>query len=135
LEKSLLPLIDEQDRLIENLLGDQNLIFQQDNTPIHTSKKTSIFLEQNGLKTLSWPANSPCLNPIENLWHILKRGIWKKWYTQRHHYSRAVTSYDLKKLCQDAWMTLDSGILKLLLESMPKRVQAVISADGGHIKY
>jgi hypothetical protein len=71
LEKSLLPLIDEQDGLIENLLGDRNLIFQQDNAPIHTSKKTLIFLEQNGLKTLSWPANSPDLNPIENLWHTV----------------------------------------------------------------
>ena len=49
--------------------------FQQDNTPAHTARATQLFLQGNNIQTLPWPALSPDLNPIEQLWAYLKRQI------------------------------------------------------------
>ena len=46
-----------------------DVIFQQDNAPVHKSKIISNFFQENKWKVLEWPLyNNPDLNPIENLW-------------------------------------------------------------------
>ncbi len=51
----------------------KDLIFQQDLAPAHTAKSTKSWLNDHGVGALDWSANSPDLNPIENLWGIVKR--------------------------------------------------------------
>ena len=57
--------------------ADGDCIFQQDLAPCHTSKKMRTFFEEKDVTILDWPANSLDLNPIENLWAIIKRRIEK----------------------------------------------------------
>ncbi len=51
----------------DKLYGDADFIFQQDLAPAHTAKGTKSWFNDHGVTVLDWPANSPDLNPIENL--------------------------------------------------------------------
>ncbi len=68
LEHFMLPSADQ-------LFKDADFIFQQDLAPAHTTKSTKSWLNDHGVGVLDWPANSPDLNPIENL--VLSRGKWE----------------------------------------------------------
>jgi len=50
-------------------------IFQQNLAPCHCSKKVKKFLSDNNIEVLKWPGDSPDLNPIENLWAIIKKEL------------------------------------------------------------
>ncbi len=60
LEHFVLPSADK-------LYGDADFIFQQDLAPAHTAKGTKSWFNGHGVTVFDWPANSPDLNPIENL--------------------------------------------------------------------
>ncbi len=62
----------------DQLFKDADFIFQQDLAPVHTAKSTKSWLNDHGVGVLDWPANSPDLNPIENLWGIVKRKMRNK---------------------------------------------------------
>ncbi len=68
LEHFMLPSADQ-------LFKDADFIFQQDLAPAHIVKSTKSWLNDHGVGVLDWPANSPDLNPTENLWGIVKRKI------------------------------------------------------------
>ena len=77
---------------------------------------------------MDWPSSSPDLNPIENVWSILK---------QRVHSGELYLSIDslketIQRICEDPEMT---SICQSVIESMPKRIMACLAAKGGLTKY
>jgi hypothetical protein len=69
--------------------------------------------------------NSPDLNPIENLWKILKD-------TVQHGSICPKNTSDLRVVIARGWKIISGQKLLLLCHSMPTRLQAVIEASGGH---
>ena len=54
----------------------RGFIFQQDNCSIHVAKKSKKYFEEAKISLLEWPARSPDLNPIENVWEMISRIVY-----------------------------------------------------------
>ncbi len=119
LEHFMLPAADQ-------LYGDADFIFQQDLAPAHSAKATSIWFKDHGIPVLNWPANSPDLNPIENLWGIVKRKM---------RYARPNNAEELKATIRETWALITPEQCHRLINSMPRRIATVIQAKGAPTKY
>ncbi len=84
-------------RSADKLYGDADFIFQQDLAPAHTAKGTKSWFNDHDVTVLDWPANSPDLNPKENLWGIVKRKMRD---------TRPNNSDDLKASIKETWSSL-----------------------------
>ncbi len=119
LEHFMLPSTDK-------LYGDADFIFQQDLAPAHTAKGTKSWLNDHGVTVLDWPANSPELNPIENLWGIVKRKMRD---------TRPNNADELKATVKETLASIPPQQCHKLITSMPRRIEAVIKAKGAPTKY
>ena len=104
------------------------LIFQQDNDPKHTSGLATDWFIKQDIEVLDWPAQSPDLNPIEHLWFLLKQRL--KCYNVPPK-----GTHELWDRVVVEWNRIEAGECQRLIESMPRRVAAVIKAKGGSTKY
>jgi transposase len=104
-------------------MGLSEYIFQQDNDPKYTAKLTTRFLDGKGIKTLPWPAQSPDMNPIENLWGLIKAKIGEKC-------PRNIN--ELKQVILEEWNNIGPKMCQKYAESFRKRTKELLKARGGH---
>jgi transposase len=97
-----------------------------DNDPKHTSKKTAAFFEQNNVPNTFLPPKSPDLNIIENVWSMLD---------QRVKSIAVKTKANFQKQLPKLWDQIPQVNISNCVDSMQRRLQAIISAKGGHTKY
>lgn len=81
-----------------------------------------------GIPLLPWPACSPDLNPIEHIWAIIKQRLGQY---RRKPTSRAA----MYEAIQNEWDRLTYDEILAIVDSMPRRIQACIEANGGVTKY
>ncbi|KAK3543439.1 hypothetical protein QTP70_020917, partial [Hemibagrus guttatus] len=86
---------------METVFPDGCGLFQQDNAPCHKAKMLQEWFDEhnNEFEVLTWPPNSPDLNPIEHLWDVLNK-------------QRQIPQHTFRDL----------------VESMPRWVRAVLAA-------
>ena len=75
---------------------------------------------------LSWPANSPDLNPIENVWHMLKRAVESRNPTNIN---------DLKQYSLEEWAKIPQEHINNCILSMPQRINELLEKKGHKINY
>ncbi len=100
--------------------------FQQDNDPKHTSCLAKAFLQENFPEILEWPSNSPDLNPIENLWAIVKSNVEKRMPKDLN---------DLEEFMVEEWQNIPQSVLVSLANSMRRRCELIIENNGERIPY
>jgi len=127
LERCLVPTINhcaaEQD-----FVPRTKLIFQQDNDPKHTSRLATAWFRDECIELMQWPAQSPDLNPIEHLWAHLKRRI-------ASYQAAPGGMLELWERVREEWKAITPETCRSLIESMPRRVEAVLKSKGGNTKY
>jgi hypothetical protein len=115
LNDCLLPFLDQ--------FRGQNPVFQQDNARCHVARSTIDWLKDKNLEIMEWPAYSPDLNPIENLWGVLSRRV----YAGGKQFS---SIEELKISVIRCWGEIEKNLLETLTNSMPKRIYQVIYNHG-----
>ncbi|GFS52869.1 transposable element Tcb1 transposase [Trichonephila clavipes] len=103
-------------------------IFQQDNARPHVARIVQRFFVHHQIELLPWLARSPDLSPIENMWSMVAQRL-----TQIT--PPAATPDQLWQRVEAAWSAVPQEHIQSLYESLPRRVAAVISNNGGYSDY
>ena len=103
-------------------------IYQHDGAPCHQAKCVKQWFQQNNINLLQpWPGSSPDLNPIENCWSILKKKVCQMNPTSAEH---------LHQCIQHVWEhEITTNYCRQLIQSMPRRIAAVLKSKGRYTKY
>ncbi|GBN69268.1 Transposable element Tcb2 transposase [Araneus ventricosus] len=107
-----------------------NGIFQQDNCTSHRSRLATAWLDDHSSASsvMNWSSKSSDLNPIERLWDVLDKGV-------KVHHTTPATLTELWTSLADIWQDISVERFRKHVESMPRRVEAVIKARGGPSRY
>ena len=102
-------------------------VFQQDGAPAHTAGHVQTFLQQQqDFDLMEWPANSPDLSWIENIWALVSNRLNRR---------DNVTAQNFREAIFEEWDQVTNDDLMKSYLSMPKRMTTCIKAQGGHTGY
>ncbi|KAF4970210.1 hypothetical protein FZEAL_10099 [Fusarium zealandicum] len=118
---------------------DEGLTFQHDNGPTYKAKIVQNWLKRwarrEGIVLPDWPPYSPDLNPIENLWKIIKDRLCAR-YPELATLPRNEEALDrLIEAAQEIWGGLEEEVFENLVNSMPQRIKDLHEARGWYTKY
>lgn len=95
--------------------------FMQDNAPCHTAGIVRTWLNNHNVPLLPWPPYSPDINPIENVWGLIKRRIRNNLPTNLAR---------LEVALHNAWTSLQLPYAANLANSVPLRLRSIIGKHG-----
>ncbi|GFX54096.1 DDE_3 domain-containing protein [Trichonephila clavipes] len=123
IDEVLLPHV----RLFRGAVGDK-FVFMDDSATCHRTLAVQDCLDSEGIQRLVWPARSPDLNPIANVWDALGRQVAGRNYppTNKNTLIHALTQ---------EWDKLPQQLLDNVVQSMVRRLECCITLHGGHIPY
>jgi len=112
-------------RMVQVLFPNNDAVFQDDDLPIHPARSVQSWFEENedAHQHLLWLAQSPTLNIIEPLWSVLESRLRSRF-----------PPLSLRQL-EEAWYSIPLESIQNLHEFIPRRIQAVLQANGGPTPY
>ena len=114
--------------VVAKVFPDSPWIFQDDNATPHRSRHTVLWKQNNDIPGMMWPAQSPDINIIENIWRYIKIRLQKVVH-------RIKTKNDLIRESSRVWMSIDQTYVRGLYASIPNRIRRVLRANGTITKY
>ena len=85
---------------------------------------------------MEWPAQSPNLNPIENLWTDFKTRFHQRFMKLFNYASKSFEArYGYAEVLQEVWYDQGMEIVEALIKSMPERCARVIAANGSWTRF
>ena len=120
-------ILDVHVRPYAGAIGDP-FILMDDNAHPHTAHAIQEYLEREGIESLDWPARSPDLNPIEQVWNSFQNAI-----SARQVQPRSIQ--ELGAMLVQEWDNMTQASIRNLIGSMRRRCQAVIESNGSHTRY
>ena len=96
--------------------------------PCHSAKMTQAWHQENGIEKLWWPIQSPDMNQIEYIWHILNLAIWKQML-------KAANKEVLLQHIQEEWEKIPMTKVAELVNLMPMRVKYLVQARGRQTRF
>jgi hypothetical protein len=112
-------------QLLQFMGKDSRPILMEDDAPMHQSKIPKECGKLSLIEKLEWLANSPNVNPLENVWNLLKDAL-------QHGQSCPKTLEELKVTLEREWTLVSSAKLCTLCHSIHVRLQSLIEVKGGH---
>ena len=127
---TILPELYRTKQIIESryLPSGTAMLIMEDNAAVHKAKLVKEEHQRRGGIVIDWPANSPDLNPIENVWRVLKHRVARRW-PRTHEEMKEVMLDEWHKLTHEDIAKYCSGTV------MRARCQAVLDARGGPINW
>ncbi|GFV36285.1 transposable element Tcb2 transposase [Trichonephila clavipes] len=119
--------LDPYVRLFRGAHG-RDFLFMDDNARPHRANLVDEFLESEDIKRIPWPANSPDLNPIDNLWDYLGRAI-----ARIHPPPRDVNG--LKTAFLEEWSLIPQTVINNVISSLKTRCDMCVRVRGDQIPY
>ena len=107
-------------------LFDGNLTWQEDNAKPHKATEVRDWFEARGIQVLQWPAQSPDINIIEDVWNMLKYEMRGRTFEDGE---------DLWKELNRLWKKISVQQIQNLYDSLPRRMEALKDAEGYYTKY
>jgi len=114
---------------LDREFGPKKYYFQQDNASVHTARQVREFMTANSIQILDWPARSPDLNLIENVWKMLSDIV----YAGRQFENKQDLWRAIREAAEDINENKKAQTSNLY-KDMPKRLVEVIEAKGATIK-
>jgi transposase len=120
---------DLQATVDEYGVDQEKMIFQHDNDPKHTAGIVKEWLSNQPFEVIKWPAQSPDLSPIENMWALLKLKLYRDYDRppkgMNEHWERI----------HETWYKITKEECQKVIGTMPERCKRVIKAKGYWIDY
>ncbi|MHB9339450.1 IS630 family transposase [Fusobacterium pseudoperiodonticum] len=105
-----------------------DFVLMDDNARPHRARVVYAFLEEQTIERMEWPAYSPDLNPIENVWDYLGKQV-------RGTDNPPTTLDQLEQELIRVWAAMTIDFVARFIRSMSQRCQDVIRTRGGHTRY
>jgi hypothetical protein len=110
---------------LDGIYGHKSWVFQDDGAPPHRAKTTKAWLSDRCLNVsrgyLIWPPNSPDLNPQEQMWAILRRGL---------NLEVCNNAEELFAQALSVWDAIPMDVINRTVDSFSVRLLSVCALDG-----